>query len=164
MKRILLYGSKHETTKEVANDIMQSVPDVEVQEASKFNGNINQYDLVIIGSPLYIGKMNKDCIKVLKEIHSPETKVILFLLGLAKDKWQESVEQNIESCTLSMIYSCFIGGKLRFPNMGFMEKTIIKMVNKEAHFINDIDIKKEYDLLDYTEIDKLKKEIQKYNK
>lgn len=161
MKSILLYSSKHGATKEVAETLVKEFKGMEFVEASLFKGDIHQYELLIIGSPIYVGKIDKDCLGLLRQIDTTKTKVIIFLLGLDKSKWQESLQQNID---IKFYYSCFISGKLNFPDMGFMEKTMIKMINKEAKLIDHIDTKKKYDFIDEEEIDMLRKEIQKYYK
>lgn len=153
MKTIILYASKHGATKEVAEIISAKIPDVIVEDINKFKGNIKEYQNIVLGSKTKVGKIDKKIKEVYNQIDQTSQKVIIFIVGLQKENFDKLIIENVNSEAVSSSY--FVGGKLNFPKMNIAEKTIIKMINKEAHLIDVIDTKKEYDFLEYQEIDKI---------
>lgn len=162
MKTIILYSSKHGATKEIALQLANDGPKYVVKDINEFNESPDNYDCIIIGASIYVGNLSKKVVTLCKE--ATTCKLLLFLSGLAKEKWQETLQTNIPNYQQIFTYTCFIGGKLNFLDMGFMERTMIKMINKKMHLMDSIDMKKTYDFIEYQEVENLKKEIQTLDK
>lgn len=159
MKTIILYASKYGATKEVANIICNGLSDAKVMNIKDFNEDILEYQNIILGSKITAGQIDKGIKELYHTIDSKTQQVSIFIVGLQKDQLVTVIEQNISKEAITTSY--FVGGKLNFPKMNIAEKLIIKMINKKAKFINNIDTKKEYDFLDYKEIDNLISNVKK---
>lgn len=70
VKALVVYGSKHGATAEVAEKIGQTLTEsgisTDVTSANKA-GSLESYELAIIGSALYIGQWRKEVIKFIKQ-------------------------------------------------------------------------------------------------
>lgn len=71
MKTLILYGSKHGTTEDVVNKIVAGLKNpVDVVNIEKNTINLEDYQQVVIGSSIYVGQMNKQIKKFVKENES----------------------------------------------------------------------------------------------
>lgn len=62
MKTLIIYDSKYGCTEKCANLLKGKLKDAEIYNVNKFDKNLNEYEKIIIGSSVYIGKI-KDTIK-----------------------------------------------------------------------------------------------------
>lgn len=89
MRVLIVYGSKTGTTEACAMKVKASIQseDVTVVNLKKrFNGDLDAYDAVVVGTPLYMGKMSKYVERFYAE---NGTKILnsnlhLFVCGLAR--------------------------------------------------------------------------------
>lgn len=136
MSTLIAYASKHGCTERCAEKLAQGFGEkVELYNLKSGKSiDISQYDKVIIGSSVYIGKVNKEatefCTKNLGELGSK--KVGLFICGsqegdALKQELEVAFPQELQSNAIAV--ECF-GGEFTFSKMGFMEKTIVKVISK----------------------------------
>ena len=95
MRVLILYGSKTGTTESCALKIKEAMPgnDVSVVNLKKrFKGALSDYDSVIVGTPLYMGKMSHHVERFYHEYGQAilNSKLHLFVCGLARG--EEGVE------------------------------------------------------------------------
>ena len=135
MKTLIAYATKHGTTEKCAKMLSQkltgkidlcNLKDVKVVELS-------QYDKVIIGGSVYIGKIQKEVsdfslknLNVLKE-----KKIGLFVCGMNENNIEIQLNDAFPKELLSgTVGKEFFGGEFIFKNMNFLERFIVKKVSK----------------------------------
>jgi menaquinone-dependent protoporphyrinogen oxidase len=144
MKTLILYATKHGTTKACAKELQKLLTDdskvlpIEAQET-----DLSTYDRIVLGSSVYMGDINrkmKSFIKKNKDIL--EGKISgLFLCCMYKDQQAKVQFQKgyPEALRKKAIAHGFFGGAFDFDRMNFMEKKIIKKVAQVEQSVNLID-------------------------
>ncbi|MEG0329782.1 MAG: flavodoxin domain-containing protein [Longicatena sp.] len=161
MKIALAYASKYGAVKEIAQLIQKDI-DLVLIDLKKEKICVSDYDVIIIGTSVYAGMMQKE---VKQLIHEQSTlldkKVFMFLSGLNKDDTKKVIVENVgETFYQNIICANCLGGKLDFSKMNFMEKTMIKAINKKAKIIAHIPKDECVDLLDHVRIASFIRSIQ----
>jgi menaquinone-dependent protoporphyrinogen oxidase len=139
------YGSTEEIAQALAETLRESAATVEVQPIQKVHSP-ERYDAVVLGAPLYMGRLHKDARRFLSEHRSALTQipVALFVLGpvhkdekdwtgarmqlekeLAKFPWFSPVAQQI------------FGGKFDPANLGFPLTLIPPLRKMKASDVRD---------------------------
>ncbi|MDF9824315.1 menaquinone-dependent protoporphyrinogen oxidase [Breznakia sp. PF5-3] len=136
MKTLILYGSKHGCTEDVANTLAKQLNrPVEVKNIEDANVDLSSYYNIVLGSSIYAGQMNKKLKKYIKE-HEAELKekaVSVFLCrGQADDQFDKVLKENLPEIYDSIKYKGDFGGEFRKDRMGFMEKKLINMISKKT--------------------------------
>jgi menaquinone-dependent protoporphyrinogen oxidase len=90
---LVAYASKHGTTREVAEFVAQTLEmsgvAVEVEEAARVS-SIAQYDAVVVGGGLYMGRWHKDARRLLERHRQALADVRLAVFGMGPDELEES--------------------------------------------------------------------------
>lgn len=143
MKKIIVYASKTGTTEKCANIIAKNVKDIEIVNWEKQIVDINQYDLVIIGTPIRMGMIHK---KIKQFINNNSEllktkKLAYFICCGFNENWKQYYEQNIpkELLDKGIIYTTF-GGELNLEKQKGFDKFVIKMVSKNIDENRKIEI------------------------
>ena len=136
MSILIAYASKHGCTERCAEKLAGKIG----EQAELYNLksgksiDLSQYDKVIIGSSVYVGKVHKEatdfCTKNLEILGNK--KVGLFICGsqegdALKLELDTAFPQELQSKATAI--ECF-GGEYTFSKMSFMEKTIVKVIAK----------------------------------
>ena len=157
MKTLIIYASKTGTTEKCAKQINTQLEDSTMVNILNQNEDINKYDLIIIGTPIRMGMIDKKIGKFL--INNIETlkskKVAYFICCGFNENWKSYYEQNIPKDLLdtAIIYDTF-GGEMDIQKQKGFDKFITKMViknidkNKEIKILNE-NIERFIKLLDY---------------
>lgn len=136
MKTLIAYSSKYGCTEQCAEKLAKKLSGASHLYNIKTNEalDLSQYDKVIIGSAVYIGRIQKEaaefCTKNLEQLKSK--KLGLFICGSQEG---DALKQELEAAypnelkSIASILDCF-GGAYQFSRMSFMEKTIVKIVAK----------------------------------
>lgn len=146
MSVLIAFASKHGCTEKCAAKLAQKL-DGRVDLYDLKSGrdiNLSEYDKVIIGSSVYVGKVHKEaeefCKKNLELLTSK--KLGLFICG-SQEGEALTQELNVaypkELQEKAAAIDCF-GGEFTFSKMNFMEKTIVKVIaktNKDTSSINE---------------------------
>ena len=137
MKTIIVYSSKHATTKKCAEMLSSKlVGEVTVLNLKeKASVNCSGFDNIIIGSPIYAGSL----IKEVKEFCDSNLALLktkklgLFVTCMKQSGVEEQINNAYpkELVELAVAKDSF-GGGLIYSDMGFIEKTLIKMVIKAS--------------------------------
>lgn len=143
MKTLIIYASKTETTKKCANLLKEKLNDVDISNIKSLNIDINNYDLIIIGSPIRMGLIDKNIKKFL--INNLDIlkskKAAYFICCGFKENYLKYFEQNFpqELLYMALIYDTF-GGELDLEKQKGFDKFIVKMVSKNNPQKEDIKI------------------------
>ena len=90
---LVAYASKHGTTREVVEFVARTLEQrgltVDVEEAAQVS-SIAQYDAVVIGGGLYMGKWHKDARRLLERHRDDLSGVRLAVFGMGPDELDES--------------------------------------------------------------------------
>lgn len=158
MKTLIIYASKTGTTEECAKTINRHLKDSKMVNILKQNEDLNKYDLIVIGTPIRMGMIDKKIknflsrnIEILKS-----KKVAYFICCGFNENWKNYYEQNIPKDLLdsAIIYDTF-GGVMDIKKQKGFDKFITKIVSK------NIDKNKEIKVL-YENIDRFIKTLN-YN-
>ncbi|OPJ58503.1 flavodoxin domain-containing protein [Clostridium oryzae] len=138
MKTAILYITKHNFTEKCVERLSQKLEGT----IEKYNlkerrlPDINQYDSLIIGGPVYMGQVMPEVKQfVSNNLNVLETKKLgLFLCGLSdKEKVLSEYSQFYpESLINSATAKAFFGGAITIKDMNFFEKLIIRIVTKSS--------------------------------
>ena len=140
MKTLIIYKSKHGAGKEVAQYMQQKLSaDLrEADSALSWEG----YERIICVGSIYAGRLAKHMIAC---IHANTQElagksVCMLLCGMSDAAPEKIITENLgEACYRQLAFSVNIGGRLDFQKLGFLERKIIRMVNKQEHLYEDKD-------------------------
>lgn len=134
MKTLIVYGTKHGTTKRIVDILREKIQgDVQIHDAKKtFEGDLNNYDVIIIGSSVYIGKISKELKSFVESnLKSILTKEIGVFLVSGDTKELESYYQNFPEEVLKKTSAKgYFGYSYNGKGYNIMEKMILKMIAK----------------------------------
>lgn len=146
MKTLIVYASKTGTTERCAGILGKNLKDVTIINLTATqNEDINKYDLIIIGSPIRMGiidKKVKDFIS--KNSKSLKNKKVAYFICCGfSENWKQYYEQNFPKELLdnAITYDSF-GGEMNLEKQKGFDKFIVKMVSK------NIDKNKEIKIID----------------
>lgn len=132
MKTAIIYTSKYGMTEKLASIIVRYRTDVHLFHIDDFDKNLNDYDEIVLGTPIYAGRINK---KVKRLLESNEElllnkSLIVFLCGMASDNEKQVINENF---SMKIIYHAkikYVGGAYQFNKMNFLFKFIVKRIAK----------------------------------
>lgn len=116
------------------NGLKSEVVTVNVTDAAKIN--ISEFDWVIIGGSIYMGRINKVLKKFVQENKSELTtkNIALFVCCMTPEDSNKYIQESFNEEVYNIAkYKGNFGGELQQDKMNFFEKTITKMVAKEEN-------------------------------
>lgn len=131
MKTLVLYESKHGATKKVAELLGKKIENSVVAKLADFRGKLYKYDRVILGGPIYGGKLHPRVKKYFDENHFEIDAV--FLSGMRHELAEQEIHDNLPDEFIEKKKVVFVGGAFNFESMNFFEKLIVRMVTKVKH-------------------------------
>ena len=157
MNTLIIYASKTGTTKKCANQINKQLKNSKMVNILNQNEDIDRYDLIVIGTPIRMGMIDKKIKKFLiRNINSLKSKKVAYFICCGfNENWKRYYEQNIPKDLLdnAIIYDTF-GGEIDIQKQKGFDKFITKMVskniaeNKEIKILNE-NIERFIKLLEY---------------
>lgn len=144
MKTLIAYASKHGCTERCAR-LLEEHLDGETELVNlkeKTDVDFSDYDTVILGSPVYIGKILKEVDTFAKtNLNELEQKTVgLFICGMQEEHTlRNELEVNYppELQEKAVVRECF-GGAFDFSDLNFAEKMITKKVAKVTEDVSAI--------------------------
>ena len=146
MKTIILYESKHGCTETCASYIKEKNNIQEFIKVSDFKGNLDDYDRIIIGTPVYIGQINKK-VKTLIESNKDlllKKEVEIFICGMNDENYEQMLIMNFDEAIRDHAKIIHAGGAYDFNKLGWFSKFIVRKIAKIDHSVEAI----KYDQLD----------------
>lgn len=157
MKALIIYASKTGTTEKCAKKIKTQLKDTTIMNIYTQNEDMNKYDLIVIGSPIRIGMIDKKIKNFLtkNKENLKSKKTAYFICCGFNENWKTYYEQNIPKDLLdsAITYDTF-GGEMDLQKQKGFDKLITKMVSK------NIDESREIKILNEN-IDRFIKELNK---
>ncbi len=136
MKTLIAYASKHGCTEKCAKLLEEHLAGEteRVNLKKQTEVDFSKYDKVVLGSPVYVGKILKEVDTFAKtHLNELEQKTIgLFICGMQEEhtlRNELEVNYPTELQEKALVRECF-GGAFDFSDMNFAEKMITKKVAK----------------------------------
>lgn len=145
MSTLIVFASKHGCTEKCANLLSKELKDKVdiVNLKTSKDVSISQYDKVIIGGSIYIGKIQKEvtafCSKNLENLKGK--KIGLFICAGMKeeDEINKKISEVFPSELLEVaVVKKHLGGEYYFDKMNFFERFIVKKIAKVSSSQSDI--------------------------
>lgn len=137
MNTAMVYASKHGATKKVVSYIKSKNDNYKVFDIKTQSLDIQNFDRLIVMSPIYAGNIDKRIKVLLQTIKEkfPHLKLHIVLVGMNKAAKDDmiSIYQDYTDNVL------FVGGAYDFEDMNFLERFIVKKIAKVNESIEDID-------------------------
>jgi menaquinone-dependent protoporphyrinogen oxidase len=94
----------------------------------------NDYDVIVIGTPIHIGKIHKNVKKFLQKYEKElqTKKIYFFYCGLSEEHLADIEEQFPESLRSKLLFKSFFGGEIMKSKLRGIEKMGIEMIEKQA--------------------------------
>jgi len=133
-KILLLYETKKGMTEKLGQLLKEKISDMDIYEAKKFHGMMDQYDSIIIGTPIYMGKINKHIKKLINEQANilSNKKTAIYLCGMGMDDEPQVIANNFSEKERGQYFIHYLGGAYNFERMNFLQKFIIKKLTGES--------------------------------
>jgi len=143
MKTIIVYTSKTGTTEKCVNILKQALKDAAVIDLNQTEPALAEYDLVIIGSPIRVGKIDakiKVFINQNKELLKTKKTAYFICCGFEKDT-ERYFKTNIPDDLLKMaVIYCSFGGEMDLAKQKGIDKMIVRLVKMSKEGKKDIKI------------------------
>ncbi len=147
MATLILYKSRHGTTRKVAYQLKGLLKDEQVDaiELKKFKSiSLLDYDFIIIGASIHMGNINIAMKSFLsKNIRLLLTKKIgLFICCMEEGEKAQIQFDNAYDSSLrnSSVANGIFGGEFLFEQMNFLERLIIKKQSGYTHSVSKLHI------------------------
>lgn len=133
MKTLIAFSSKHGCTVRCA-DMLERQLDGEVHKLNlsltkKWPDSLEEYDKVILGSPIYEGSIVGEVDQFSKAfLEDLKQKAIgLFICGMREDKIQQELDTNFPpELHETAVVRDYFGGAFRFKTMSTLERSIVR--------------------------------------
>ena len=143
MKTLIIYASKTGTTEKCAKEINKKLKDSKIVNILNQNEDINHYDLIVIGTPIRMGMIDKKIRKFLiRNIELLKSKKHAFFICCGfNENWKNYYVQNIPKDLLdtAIIYDTF-GGIIDIQKQKGFDKINTKIVSKKIDKNKEIKI------------------------
>jgi menaquinone-dependent protoporphyrinogen oxidase len=133
MEIIIVYAGNTGSTEKVAGMLNQRLKNVRVVNLLHEEPDISEYDVVVIGSNVRFGRLQKKVKNFITKNESVilEKKVAYYICCGFSDKYKEHFENNVpkELLNSAITYDTF-GGEMDIEKQKGFDKFIVKMVSK----------------------------------
>ena len=133
MKILIAYASKTGTTERCAGILGQRLKNTTIVNLFGQDANVEEYDLIIIGSSIRIGMLNSKVKKFMeKNKDALKTKKVAYYICCGfSDEYKEYFESNIskELLDAAIIFDTF-GGELDITKQKGFDKFVVNVISK----------------------------------
>jgi len=136
MRTLIVYASKYGCTADCASLLKEKLSgDITLVDISKapMQLDINDYDTIIIGGSIYVGKVSKNLRAFCENNLDTLTKkrIGVFLCSALADQFNDNLKNNFPTSLLEIAKAkTLFGSEARLEKMNFLDKMIIKAVTK----------------------------------
>jgi len=142
MKTIILYATKHGAAAEIAKRIAAKIDETDVYDLKQGSiPDLDNYDLVIIGSSVYAGSFRKEAKTYLavKADELCEKKLGLFVSGMSESESDSVFTSNVPpEVVKAAVVKDNLGGIYDPEKSNFFERFIMKIITKQSGRIDKI--------------------------
>lgn len=136
MKTLIVYGTKYGCTEKCARILSEKLTgEVDMYNLKGLKDvDISQYDKVIIGGSIHIGKIRKEveefCSEKLDELRSKKVGLFICCMRDGETAKEELNNAFPKELLASAIAKEYFGGEFIFSKMKFLDRLIVKKVSK----------------------------------
>ena len=169
MKALVAFGTRYGSTERVAEEIAMvlrkegaSVTVIDLRKRKLLN--IDEYDLLVLGSGIYVGSWSKGALRFLEDNQEKlaSKRVALFACSgdvmFGRKPIEESRKTYLDDVAnrfglKNPASTAIFGGEIDFDKYGFLVKTVLKSVGASKNLEDKgVDLSKPYDFRDWDEI------------
>lgn len=137
--KVILYKTKHGSTRKIGKVINQYIGDCLLMNFNDVDiPTLEQADIIIIGIPVYYGKLDRDIVKFIKEHQDllVPRHYCLYVVGILQSEFMTFVTEAFDFSILkNMKVIAGLGGSLYYPELSISEKMILQVMNKRSLII-----------------------------
>ncbi|MBP2654673.1 MAG: flavodoxin [Firmicutes bacterium] len=143
MRILIVYATKYGFTKKCAEKLAEGLAgqaDI-CNIKSEVPPDLMHYDKLIIGGPIYAGKIRKEITRFCKKnLDTLKNKrIAFFICGMVEDNVQAQINTSFPKELLSVaITKEHFGGEYKFDKMNFIERFIVKKVSGSSNNVSNI--------------------------
>jgi len=158
MKIGLFYVSLSGTTKKCAMMIKEQVPNVDLMNLDAKVINLDDYDYIIIGTPILMGRFPKQIRKFLKNNKEKLMgKTAIFLCRGFKIDLDKTLSANLDyDLYTNLILAASFGGEIHLDKLKGLKKFLVRMITKTNNYVEP--------KLDFEAIGKFIDNVKKLNR
>ncbi len=144
MKTIVVYATRYGCTEKCAGKLAEKLGgEVDLCNLKRDRVvDLSAYDRVVIGGPIYMGKIQKEVANFcMKNLHKLKEKQLgLFICGMLDKAAEKQLHGSFppELLVRASAKGCF-GGEFSFNKMKAVDRLIVKMVSKVEQDVSRID-------------------------
>lgn len=150
MSYLVMYKSRHGTAKEYARWLADRLPEAQLENLDLCNPeNFQYYSNIIMTSSTYMGNISARAYLVKNWDKLEGKKITLLVVGMLpmNDPASQEAFNKIPEHIRKKITYYKVTGKLKWDELGFLEKIIVKIVGKTKDLAPNLHSKKEPDEL-----------------
>lgn len=124
MKTLILYETKKGYTLHCADFIKKNIENSEIFDVRSDEYNLDDYDTVLVGAPIYIGKIEKKTARFFF-IHQQKLlkkRLGIFCAGMNKEEFNKAVQESIPPNIFYHAEIVHCGGKIEYKKLSLKEK------------------------------------------
>ena len=133
MKTIIVYATKYGTTQKCAEELAKKIEgETDLFDLKKGTPDLSSYDTVIVGAPLYAGRIPKAATRFCsdQEKNLSGKRRGFFLCGMSSEETVQGLFNTAFPASLTANAACvFAGGEYLFSRMNFAERLIVKKIS-----------------------------------
>mgnify|MGYP000905983808 CR=1 FL=1 len=143
MKTLLVYYSKQQSTHRCMEYIASSLTDATLTQISEFKGDLNDYDHIIIGTPIYAGSIHKQIKSLIdtKEETLLQKQLSIVVCAMNDDVLEEAIERNFNDAIRNHATIVHAGGSYDFTKLNFIERFLVKKIAKVTASVDALNFK-----------------------
>jgi len=137
--RVILYKTKHGATRKIGKVINQYIGDCLLMNIADVDElTLQKADVIIIGTPVYYGKIDPEIVSFVKEHQDLliPRKYSLYVTGIFQNEFMTYVTAAFDFEILKdMKIIAGLGGALYYPELSISEKMVLQVMNKRSPVI-----------------------------
>ena len=137
--KVIVYKSKHGTTKKVAKIISEYIGDCLLMDLVDLDYRIlEKADMIIVGTPVYHRELDSDIVEFVKNNQELliAKKYSLYVVGILQSEFMTFVNDAFSYDILKdMKVIAGVGGVLYYPDLSISEKMVLQVMNKRSPII-----------------------------
>lgn len=138
MKTLIIYATKYGCTRDCANLLKERLQgDVTISTVSEFSSDLRQYDSIIIGGSVYMGKIQKSITRFCKKNEQIllQKKIGLFASCYTPIETEGYLKKLFPQSLLGhALCATLVGGRMDYDKMNFAYRKLFQSLNKVEGF------------------------------
>ena len=128
MKTLILYETQKGYTKSCGEKLHSSLEDAILLDINKDQFDLNDFDIVVVGAPIYEGEIEETTRKFFSDNKWKllDKKLGIFCAGMNTEEFNKAMQQSLPSDIFIHAEIVHCGGKINYETLSRKEKRILK--------------------------------------